>query len=53
MIEEKDLNAENLSRKIELIMSNENLRKEMKKNAQAMGKPNASEDILDLFDKMK
>lgn len=52
MIEEKDLNADVLQHKIELIMNNEALREEMRKNALSLGKPNASEDILDWIDEM-
>ena len=53
MIEEKDLNADILKQKIDLVMTNAQLREEMKKNALALGKPNASEDILDWCDEMK
>lgn len=53
MIEEKDLNVETLTQKINCIMSNKELRKSMKENALALGKPNASRDILDWCDEMK
>lgn len=53
MIEEKDLNADILKKKIDMIMSNDNLRKSMKEHALSLGKPNASKDILDWCDKMK
>ncbi|MEG0736520.1 MAG: glycosyltransferase, partial [Longicatena sp.] len=53
MIEEKDLNAETLKKKIDMIMSNEQLRSEMKQHALELGKPNACQDILDWCDEMK
>lgn len=46
MIEEKDLNATTLSEKIDRIMGNQQLQADMKQHALALGKPNASEDIL-------
>lgn len=46
MIEEKDLNAGTLTAKINQIMGSEELRNTMRENALALGKPNASEDIL-------
>lgn len=53
MIEEKDLNADVLHRKIALIMENRELRKEMHANALAMGFPNASDDIIEIMNQMK
>lgn len=53
MIEEKDVNADSLKKKIELIMTSEKLRQEMREHALALGKPNASEDILNWCDEMK
>lgn len=53
MIEEKALNAQNLNEKIELIMGNARLRKEMSEQAKALGFPHASEDILNWIDEMK
>ena len=53
MIEEKDLCAEILNEKIEQIMSNEILRASMKRAALDLGKPNASDDILNWCDEMK
>lgn len=53
MIEEKDLNAEVLAEKIDRIMSNEKLRKTMKEHSLSLGKPKASEDILNWCDEMK
>lgn len=53
MIEEKDLDAKNLEKKIEMIMANTQLQKTMRSNALALGKPNASEDILNWCDEMK
>lgn len=52
MIEEKALNAATLTEKINRIMENEELRKEMKRNALAQGKPHASEDILSWCEEM-
>lgn len=53
MIEEKDLNAQNLNEKIELVMGNPLLRKQMSEAAKALGFPHASEDILNWIDEMK
>lgn len=53
MIEEKDLNAEILKKKINLIMSNKELRDSMREHALSLGKPDASEAILDWCDEMK
>lgn len=53
MIEEKDLNAKELTSKIEMIMSNKILRKTMKEHALSLGKPHASEDILNWCEEMK
>lgn len=53
MIEEKDLNSENLNKKIELVMGNDNLREEMRAASKALGFPHASEDILSWIDEMK
>ncbi|WP_416327508.1 undecaprenyldiphospho-muramoylpentapeptide beta-N-acetylglucosaminyltransferase [[Eubacterium] hominis] len=52
MIEEKDLNAKTLVSKIDMIMKNDELRKKMRENALALGKPNASEDILNWCEEM-
>lgn len=46
MIEEKDLNAATLSKKIDQIMGNKQLQADMKQHALALGKPGASDDIL-------
>ncbi|MFR6489405.1 MAG: UDP-N-acetylglucosamine--N-acetylmuramyl-(pentapeptide) pyrophosphoryl-undecaprenol N-acetylglucosamine transferase, partial [Clostridium sp.] len=53
MIEEKDLNAEVLSSQIDRIMSDDVLRASMHSAALALGKPHASEDILNWCDEMK
>lgn len=53
MLEEKDVNVASLKQKIDLIMSNKALRNSMKEHALALGKPNASADILDWCDEMK
>lgn len=53
MIEEKNLNAKELASKIDVIMSNDKLRKAMKEHALSLGKPHASEDILDWCEEMK
>lgn len=53
MIEEKDLNAESLNENINKIMKYPEMRKQMKQAALELGKPNASNDILDLCDKLK
>lgn len=53
MIEEKDLNAEVLSSQIDRIMSDDVLRASMRSAALALGKPQASEDILNWCDEMK
>lgn len=53
MIEEKDLTAATLKEKIDLIMEHKELQKSMKEHALALGKPNASEDILKWCDEMK
>lgn len=53
MIEEKDLNADVLQKKIEMIMNRKELREEMRKNALLLGKPNACEDMLTWIDEMK
>ena len=45
MILEKDLNEDELVEKISLLMNNDEMRENMKKNAKAMGKPHACEDI--------
>ncbi|SJZ98548.1 undecaprenyldiphospho-muramoylpentapeptide beta-N-acetylglucosaminyltransferase [Anaerorhabdus furcosa] len=47
MIEEKDLTAENLVEKIDEILSNEALQKEMSLHAKELGKPNASHDMME------
>jgi UDP-N-acetylglucosamine--N-acetylmuramyl-(pentapeptide) pyrophosphoryl-undecaprenol N-acetylglucosamine transferase len=53
MLEEKDLNAEALSNAIDRIMSDDLLRASMHSASLALGKPNASEDILNWCDEMK
>ena len=53
MIEEKDLNATVLDEKIKLIMDHPAIKEEMHQHALALGKPNASSDILDWCDEMK
>lgn len=53
MIEEKDLNAAILSQTIDAIMSDEVRREAMRHAALSLGKPNASEDILNWCDEMK
>lgn len=52
MIEEKDLNANTLFEKVSRILKNERLKNEMKKNAQAAGFPNASDDMLDWIEEL-
>ena len=53
MIEEKDLNAAILSEKIKKIMDHPEIKEAMHQKALALGKPNASSDILDWCDEMK
>lgn len=53
MIEEKDLQATTLNKKITMIMENDKLREEMAEAAKKLGFPNASEDILTWIDDMK
>lgn len=53
MIEEKDLTAESLNKKIQMVMENEPLREEMREAAKRLGFPSASEDILQWIDEMK
>ena len=53
MLVEKDLNAEALSNAIDRIMSDDLLRASMHSASLALGKPNASEDILNWCDEMK
>lgn len=53
MIEEKDLNKDSLRCKIERIMKDDELRKTMHEQALALGKPQASKDILDWCEEMK
>lgn len=53
MIEEKALNADVLCKQVDAIMADTALREQMRARARAMGKPHASEDILDLCEKMK
>lgn len=53
MIEEKDLNAAVLKEKIAAIMEHPEVQASMRKAAQALGKPKASEDILNWCDEMK
>ncbi len=53
MIEEKALQADHLKDKIEQIMSNDRLRKQMGERAKALGFPNACKDMYDLIKQMK
>ena len=53
MLEEKDLNAAALSKAIDQIMSDDLLRASMRSASLVLGKPNASEDILNWCDEMK
>lgn len=53
MLEEKDITSEKLKDKIDTIMENESLRKQMKENALKLGFPNASEDIISWIEEMK
>lgn len=53
VIEEADLNAEILSKKINLVMGKDALRREMQDNARNLGFPHASDDILSWIDEMK
>lgn len=53
MIEEKDLNATTLREKIDAIMDHEDVKKEMHEHALALGRPNASRDILDWCQELK
>ncbi len=53
MIEEKDLDANNLKNRIEQIMSNDKLRKQMGEHAQSLGFPNACCDMYGLIKQMK
>lgn len=53
MIEEKDLNAHNLKDKIEQIMQNDQLRKQMGEGAKKLGFPNACQEIYTLIKQMK
>ena len=46
MLEEKDCTADTLVEKIDFILSNSELREEMKKQAKMMGRPHASQDII-------
>ncbi|MEG2330493.1 undecaprenyldiphospho-muramoylpentapeptide beta-N-acetylglucosaminyltransferase [Anaerorhabdus sp.] len=46
MLEEKDCTADALVDKIDFILSNSELREEMKKQAKMMGRPHASQDII-------
>lgn len=52
MIEEKDLNKESLYDKINMVIHQPKLMKEMKQNALAIGYPNASRDILLYIDEI-
>lgn len=52
MIEEKELNKEVLYDKINMIIHNQKLMDDMKKNALAVGYPNASDDILDFMEEI-
>ena len=53
MIEEKDLNAETLREKINAIMDHPEVKAEMHKHSLALGRPNASRDILDWCQELK
>lgn len=53
LIEEKDLNSDILNDKIERIMGNPKLRRQMSEASKALGFPNAAEDILNWIDEMK
>lgn len=46
MIEEKDLNADTLSKAIQETFMDENRRQTLEKNARALGKPHAAQDII-------
>lgn len=52
MIEEKNLNKDVLYDKINAVIHNRELMKEMKQNALAISYPNASEDILQFIDEI-
>ena len=52
MILEKDLNEDVLVDKISLLMNNDEMRNHLKKNAKAMGKPHACEDIYKEINKL-
>ncbi len=52
MIEEKDLNKKELYDKINMVIHNEKLRKQMKENALTISFPNASQDILRFIDEV-
>ena len=53
MIEEKDLNAQTLREKIDAIMDHPEVKEEMHKHSLALGRPNASRDILDWCEELK
>lgn len=53
MLEEKDVSEDSLSKLLEEILSNPNEVEFRKKNALALGKPNAAYDILSWCEKMK
>ena len=50
MIEEKDLNTKTLYDKINMVLSDKNLREEMSENAKEHGFPNACDDIAKLIE---
>ncbi|MEG0313907.1 MAG: undecaprenyldiphospho-muramoylpentapeptide beta-N-acetylglucosaminyltransferase [Erysipelotrichaceae bacterium] len=52
MIEEKDLTSEQLSSKIDNVMSNDKLRKEMKTNMLKLGYPNANTEIINWIEEI-
>lgn len=53
MIEEKDLHADVLIQKINMVMENKQLRTQMSEAAKRLGFPNASEDIVAWINEMK
>lgn len=52
MILEKDLNSKEFVEKVDYIMNNPIVRENLKKNAKALGKPNALEDMYKLIKEM-
>lgn len=53
LMEEKDLTSEKIKQKIEQVMKEGKLRKQMKEQAKKLGYPNASNDILDYIEELK